>query len=106
MIEICNLSIEKPTYLYDIKICRGVSELGNPFLLKDECDRDFVCDLYEKYFQTQIENNNLFFMDELNCLMRLYKKHGQLRLFCWCAPKRCHAETIRDYILSQINKDI
>ncbi len=36
--------------------------------------------------------------DELVRLLSLYKVHGKLELFCWCTPKRCHAETIQLYL--------
>ncbi len=41
-------------------------------------------------------------MCELSVLQTLYQEHGKLRLFCWCSPKKCHAETIRDYILNEV----
>jgi hypothetical protein len=37
-------------------------------------------------------------VNELKRLIDIYKKHGRLRLFCWCAPKKCHAETIKELI--------
>ncbi len=31
----------------------------------------------------------------------LLAKHGKLVLVCWCAPKPCHAEIIRDALLAE-----
>ena len=36
--------------------------------------------------------------DYLDSLIATYKIYGKLRLFCWCAPKRCHGETIKRYL--------
>lgn len=102
MIEIMNLRMDKPQHPWDVKVCRGVSPLGNPFHMKDEQDRDRVCNEYESWFQDSLEAEDEAgdaFREELNRLITMYYKQRQLRLFCWCAPKRCHAETIRKYIL-------
>ncbi len=98
MIEICNLRNEKPKYDYDIKVCRGASILGNPYYLGCESRRDWVCNKYYEWLTAKIVAHEDQ-LNELDRLRKLYKKHGKLRLFCWCAPKRCHAETIKQLIL-------
>jgi len=57
---------------------------GNPFVMYGEDDRDRVCDLFEKYaiWRLTVEPN---WLDSL-------RDH---HLACHCAPKRCHAETLR-----------
>lgn len=56
---------------------------GNPYIMRQENKRHFVCDLFEEY-----------------AIERLEKEPGWLEplrgraLVCWCAPKRCHAETL------------
>jgi hypothetical protein len=66
--------------------------------MKDESFRDEVCDKYEIYFNEKIKNNDELFLKELKRLYYIYKKYNKLRLFCWCAPKRCHAETIKKFL--------
>jgi phage-related protein len=61
--------------------------------MKDESVRDKVCDEYEEYFYKRLKD-----CATMQRIINYYKEHGQLRLFCWCAPKRCHAETIKKYI--------
>ena len=103
MILIKNLRKEKPSEEWDVKVDRQ-SVLGNPFSMNhDERKRDEVCDRYDEYFENEYENNVNFAL-EVNRLVNLYRVHGCLNLFCWCATKRCHSETIRDYIL-EITKD-
>jgi len=100
VITIKNLRREYLFDTFDVRVDRK-SILGNPFYMSLESQRNYVCDKYEEYFQNQVENNAKF-KKELDRLILLYKKHGELNLFCWCYPKRCHAETIKAYILKAV----
>ena len=98
MIEILNLCAQKPIYPYDIKVDRS-SILGNPFHMRDESGRKHVCELYkERFYKILAHAPTDREATELNRLKALYKKYNKLRLFCWCAPKQCHAEIIKEYI--------
>ena len=90
MIEIMNLKKDKPKYDYDIVIDRS-SEYGNPFIMKNKSytERKRVCSLFEEYIETDT------WKTKLNKLLKIYKKYGKLRLFCWCYPKKCHGNTIK-----------
>lgn len=59
---------------------------GNPFILEgnDEEDRNVVCDMFEVWVKLPAQ-----------APLRAQAK-AELKghdLLCWCAPKRCHAET-------------
>ena len=97
MITIMNLREINISKSYDVKIDRS-SILGNPFNMKSEMYRQSVCDQYYYWFQDQIKQDNIPFGEELDRLLALYKKHGYLRLFCWCAPLKCHGETIKEWL--------
>lgn len=56
---------------------------GNPFYIGPDGDRDDVCDNFETYAEQRLK-------DEPNWLDPLVNKD----LACWCAPLRCHAETL------------
>lgn len=101
MIEICNLRNCKMEYVYDVRVDRK-SVLGNPFYMKDESKRDEVCDKYKKYFDKNVVINDNF-RKEVNRLVKIYMMHGKLRLFCWCYPKRCHSEIIKDFIIDFVD---
>jgi len=101
MVSILNLRRYKPQNEWDVKVDRS-SVLGNPYHLKTEAGINDVCEKYAEYFYRQAANNPAFKM-ELDRLIALYKKYGKLNLFCWCAPKRCHAETIRKYIFESLS---
>ena len=98
MIEIMNLRNTKPSEKWDFYADRR-SPVGNPYPLKgeNEEDRNRVCDSYIKWFNNAIKHNPAV-IEYLALLLSCYRLYGKLRLFCWCAPKRCHAETIRSYL--------
>ena len=99
-ITIHNLRNEKPTEPWQVKICRGVSALGNPFYLGAEGERDEVCDKYSVWFKHRIENPSQHpaFSKTIQKLYSIMNQYGKLELFCWCSPLRCHAETIKEYL--------
>lgn len=72
--------------------------LGNPFIMYDESQRDEVCDKYEIWFKEQIANKNPEVMAQLDTIIDFGKTFGEVKLRCFCAPKRCHANTIKKYL--------
>lgn len=96
MVKICNLRKESCSNAWDIRVDRS-SILGNPFYMHSESERELVCKKYEQYFNEQIQVNKAF-RDEINRLRSIYAQYGKLNLFCWCAPKKCHAETIAKFL--------
>lgn len=85
---------------WQVRVDRA-SILGNPFYMHSENERDLVCDKYKTYFEKQLTCNTKF-VAELNRLLETYKQFGKLELLCWCYPKRCHAETIKAWLLNKI----
>ena len=100
-VEIRNLRTENFFDLPWVFRVDRVSPVGNPFYMASEDMRDEVCDKYEIYFNKQIETNLKFrrYADEILSSLKAYHK---VALYCWCAPKRCHAETIKRWLLSQL----
>ena len=67
--------------------CDRFSDFGNPFEMDKDGDRDEVCDNYEQHylpFKPSIHKQ----------LMNLKGK----ALGCWCAPLRCHCDTLKAII--------
>lgn len=95
MIQIKNLHNEKPLKPYDVLVEHS-SVLCNPYHIKTEAESDFICYQYEDYFSSELKDAFLY---EVERLLEIYETYGELNLFCWCAPKRCHAETIKKCIL-------
>ena len=96
MIKIHNLRFAcKLKHPWEFKVGR-TSPVGNPFLLGKESERDLVCDQYDDWFHNAIHTKE--FHAYMNKLNHAYNRYGKLDLYCWCSPKRCHAETIKEYL--------
>lgn len=96
-IVIVNVYYDKP----DVYCGRG-SALGNPFKMENssnDCERDLVCSQYEEYFnQKVLETRDQAMLRQLTKIFKILMSKGSVKLGCFCAPKRCHCETIKRYI--------
>jgi len=106
----------------DIRIDRS-SKLGNPYDLKDKDNTDHrrkVVIAYKKWFKANlsISDTNIVvaldtdlllaknrknttvgeFKQELRTILRKILDGKNIRLMCWCYPKECHGEVVRDYL--------
>ena len=63
--------------------CGRGSPLGNPFVIGRDGTRDEVCDKYDAW------------IDRQRHLIPLIASLKGRDLVCFCAPKRCHCETVR-----------
>lgn len=75
------------------------SALGNPYPIGPNANRNKVCDDYEDWFHTQVETNDRLVQHELMRLHRIGKINGVVRLGCFCAPARCHGDTIAAFLM-------
>jgi len=78
-----------------VYVGRG-SPLGNPFKLNYESERDDVISKYREYINSS--NLDSRQVKELVRIYKLYKENAGINLECWCAPKKCHAEIVVDFI--------
>jgi hypothetical protein len=69
----------------DIEVDRR-TPYGNKYRMADDSDaeRDRACDLYSDWLDARLKKSPDFLLPLI----------GAKRLGCWCAPKRCHAESI------------
>lgn len=82
--------------------CGRPTAVGNPFSIKECGGRDAACDAYQEYFDKKVAaKDDVAFMDELRAIYRLARK-GDVNLVCFCAPKRCHTETIKAFVESHL----
>lgn len=82
----------------DAIYCGRGTPLGNPFPMKNESHRNYVCVQYEKWFKTMLGNSTkLKFIAAIEEIYQAALK-GDVKLKCWCAPKRCHCDTIKHHI--------
>ena len=84
-----------------IKVDRS-TPVGNPFYMRNEGMRDEVCGKYEAYFYKKVKEAGAF-RDYVAHIYRTALKND-VALGCWCAPKRCHADTIAAFINQFLSK--
>lgn len=109
-IEIMNMRNESVHRICDFAVDRS-TPLGNPFPMKGKSDeaRNEACDKYHAWFHEKMEWLVYHDPNRLDPISKMIDEmisacrgEGIIRLFCWCAPKRCHAETIRDYLIHNV----
>ena len=77
------------------------ARMGNPFVMKDQSDaeRDKVCDAYGKWLHgPQIQQ-----CDTMARMILRIQEGKSIALFCYCSPKRCHCDTIAEYVQTNVN---
>jgi len=92
---------------YDYYIARP-SILGNPYSHNKNSiakyyveSRNIAIDKYKNYFYEKINTDNEF-KNEINKLIKIYKENKKINLVCWCKPKKCHGDIIKEYIIKKI----
>ena len=92
------MRVERPSNPWDVRVDRS-SVLGNKYRMGlGGRNRENVCDAYDTWLKKAIRDSYKSVTAELHRLDMLHQEHGILRLFCWCTPKRCHAESIKQYL--------
>ena len=96
--------VTKGTRYFDMRVDRA-SVLGNPFVMKNktQAERDRVCNEYEEYFNIEVKKPGAF-RDKVISIYTMVKNGCDINLQCWCAPKRCHADTIKQFIEDNLKK--
>ena len=87
----------------DSHYCGRGSPLGNPYIPVVDGDRDQVCDKFEVYFEKQVWTAGSAIEHEVRALARKLLADGRLRLGCFCAPLRCHTETVRRHLIENLD---
>jgi Domain of unknown function (DUF4326) len=119
MIEVAN--IKNGMRPGDVR-CDRETKWGNPFILREEKDRDKVCDLHAYYFDEIIKPNNqelvrtmlkIGGLNEQQIQRWMEKTNGYLdiselfeakRMLCWCKnpDRRCHCDYIKRMIEARV----
>tara|TARA_R110002074_G_scaffold153413_3_gene308506 strand:- start:3149 stop:3463 length:315 start_codon:yes stop_codon:yes gene_type:complete len=87
--------------MVNIKVDR-TSVLGNPFFMENESLRDDVCVKYQAFFDKEIVKKGSNIHKEVTHIYKLAKAGKLINLQCHCYPKRCHANTIKNFIDSHL----
>lgn len=100
MNQILNMAKADPDEIFNaIRIDRATS-WGNPYIIGVDGHRDKVCDLYLNWLNRWIVYKEEVKMQvgiRIYCnrtvIENLYMLKGK-HLACWCAPLRCHGDTL------------
>ena len=106
-----------PDHIY----CGRGSSLGNPFVMLKEADRNIVCNQYQDWFYERV--NELLFLDKadtrttgksypttpqedqlLSIFSYIINSGKDVNLGCFCAPKRCHCDTIKTFLENKLEE--
>ena len=64
--------------------------------------REEAIRLYKEMFYKEIDSGNVFMAEECKRLRELHDKHGELIIVCWCAPRLCHGDVIKEYLVDYL----
>lgn len=81
---------------------RKGSLFANNYRMYDETERQNVIAAFRADIKFILGSDSPLgerYRKELERLRRLAERPGGVTLVCWCAPRRCHTEVIRDFIL-------
>ena len=79
---------------------RGTLGLGNPYAMKSEADRDYVIDRFRQTLWFNWIHGAFMTPEHDNLIQILYAaRRGPVELACYCAPKSCHADIIKNCIV-------
>jgi len=74
------------------------SSLGNPFPISENLNRDESIEKYKEWLHKKINSGDALVLKELARLYGLAKQPSGVTLTCWCHPKKCHAEVIKEVL--------
>ena len=75
------------------------AKMGNPFVMRDQSEeeRDRVCDNYATWLKGQGPED--YARKAVHRLAEHARNGKSIALYCYCAPKRCHCEVIRQFVI-------
>ena len=73
--------------------CWPASPLANPFHIGPGTNRYKALALYREWLHKRIDAGDPSIIKELERIKTL-SREGDVRLVCWCKPKRCHGDII------------
>jgi hypothetical protein len=83
------------------------SALGNPFPITDDCSREQSIKQYAGWLTKQIDEGNRKVIGALEHIASLTQDASgeAVQLVCYCAPKACHGDLIRQVVIKAIERN-
>ncbi len=92
---VMNLRLRQPVGEHEMRVDRS-TKWGNPFVMGKHGDREQVISMYREHLWKQIQEGEVT-VDELASM-------AGMNLYCWCAPKPCHANVIEQAAYWALNR--
>ena len=80
---------------------------GNPYSHKNGVRVEFACatrheaiEKYKVYFNKRYQTDILL-RERVDKLIKLYKSGQEINLACYCKPKTCHGDYLKEFIISK-----
>lgn len=109
-IIVYNMHTEEHTGINSFDISRN-GVLGNPYthLKKDKSTKNLIkvksrekaIELYSVYFDLAYEQNEVF-RAYIDVIYNMYKSGETVYLGCWCHPKPCHGDIIKEKLQKRL----
>ena len=102
MITVVN-KYKEPNNIY----CGRGSILGNPYYFDKSAisdskykvaTREEAIDKFREYFYAELDRGNTNMLHMLEYIKQQEKEHGNVNLGCYCKPKACHCDVIKEYL--------
>jgi hypothetical protein len=99
MVEIINIRNTNNVTPKDAFYCGRGSPVGNPYVMKNNSlkERNKACEYFEIIFE-QKRMTEPKFARYLGLMKQELVEGRVVKLACWCAPLRCHCETIKNWL--------
>jgi hypothetical protein len=94
-IIVINIKDPIPQSYWSIEVMRS-NVLGNPYVLKDESQRDSCIEKYGQYLWNEMQNPK---STVLKTLKRAAHTANNIAIVCDCAPKHCDGDVVKSAIL-------
>lgn len=85
------------------------SILGNPYSHLEKTPEDYrvsnreeAVHTFQLLLESHLRTKTPAILQELDRLAYIALRDGELTLRCWCAPKACHGDVIKKFILDAI----
>jgi hypothetical protein len=96
-VDVVSMRRRRPGGPGDLVVDR-TSPVGNPFRVGGGLTRDGACDAFEAAYMRALRDPAHPWSRWTARAVEAHRRLGRLALFCWCAPGRCHAETLAEAI--------
>ena len=77
------------------------SPLANPFKIEGDQTREIVLQRYGAMLKSAITKRDAQIITALHNIEAYLQEHGKCNLICYCSPKPCHADIIRQVLINK-----